>query len=88
MAAAYRYCEGDNDIPRELLQLQYIDRFGVHAVMGRAVLGAGEMACMVLVENVVRAYRSRAQAENWAAWAQSNPGSARLLAQAQEAANG
>lgn len=49
-------------------------------------MGANEMVHMVVVENIVNAYRSRAHADNWAEWAQANPAAARMLAEAQEAA--
>jgi len=34
---------------------------------------------MVMVDRVVRAYRARASASNWAMWANSHPGDAKLL---------
>ena len=48
------------------------------AVFGRTP-GAGELKSMVLAENVVSAYESRAKAENWAAWANKNPELSKLL---------
>lgn len=61
--------------------LNYIDRFGAEAVMGRT-LGAGEIRRMVAADNVLRAYRSRAHAENWAKWAAENPALNRILNEA------
>lgn len=48
--------------------------------MGRPYLGAGEIRRMTAAENVIQAYQSRAQAENWASWAVGNPEQAELLA--------
>lgn len=77
IAAAYRYADGEGDLPRELELLSYIDRFGL-GIFGRAP-GVRELRAMTYAENVVKAYRERAKAENWAAWASANPGKARLL---------
>ena len=76
-AAAYAYADG-GPISREVLLLAYIDRFGVDAVMGRQ-LGAGEMRRMTVAENIVKAYRSRAKADNWAEWANLYPDLNRIL---------
>jgi hypothetical protein len=57
--------------------LSYIDRFGL-GVLGRAP-GAGELKRMVTAENIVKAYRERERAENWAAWAKDNPELAKAL---------
>lgn len=65
--------------PDELTILQYIDRFGVEAVMGRPILSAGEIYRMIFAENVVFAYRDRKASKNWAAWAESNPSNDALL---------
>lgn len=68
-------------MPQELLQLNYIDRFGAQAVMGRN-LGYKEMQHMVLAENVVKAYEDRNKSKSWASWAKEHPEKAQLLAEA------
>lgn len=88
MAAAYNYCEGDGPKPGLLTLAEYINRFGVEAVMGRSVLSAGELKRMVVTENIVYAYRERARAENWAKWTQENPDKAQFLNEAARLANG
>ena len=65
-------------MPRELVLLRYVDRFGADAVFGRTP-GAGELRSMVISENVVNAYNSRAKAKDWATWAEENPGPNLLL---------
>ena len=65
-------------MPRELVLLRYVDRFGADAVFGRTP-GAGELRSMVISENVVNAYNSRAKAEDWAKWADENPELSKLL---------
>lgn len=52
--------------------LKRIDRFGVHAVMGRPVLYEREMRAMITANNIVEAYRDRARAANWEAWQKEN----------------
>jgi hypothetical protein len=52
--------------------LRYVDRFGAQAVFGRTP-GAGELKSMIIAENIVNAYNSRANAGNWAEWAGENP---------------
>jgi hypothetical protein len=66
-------------MPAELQLLHYIERFGVQAVTGRLVLGAGELRRMTAAENIVRWYRERARAENWAAWAAEHTWESRIL---------
>lgn len=82
MADAYLYAETGTHPPLEYLLLNYIDRFGVEAVLGRRILSAGEIRRMNAVENVVEAFRAR-KAEmdggNVAKWATKNPDAARLL---------
>ena len=93
MAAALDWLEGDGLKPDELKLLDYIDRFGVRAVMGRDTLGAGEMQAMVMADNVRRAWLSRAGyrdqngAENWAEWAAINPEMSMVLNYAMKAAS-
>ncbi len=65
-------------MPRELVLLRYVDRFGADAVFGRTP-GAGELRSMVISENVVNAYNSRAKAEDWVKWADENPELSKLL---------
>ena len=62
-----------------MLLLNYIDRFGVQAVMGRSTLGAGEIRRMIASDNIVHAYESRKRADNWATWASANPTQSRIL---------
>ena len=64
-------------MPRELLLLKYVDRFGL-GVLGRPP-GAGELRRMSMAERVVRAYQDMHQSENWAAWAAKHPSDAKLL---------
>ncbi len=59
--------------------MNYIERFGAQAVMGRT-LGMGEMRRMMVVHNTIQAYRNRSTAgDNWAKWAQDNPEQRRLI---------
>ena len=81
-AAAYRHADGGKHSP-EIRLLQYIDRFGVEAVMGRKTLFAGEMRQMIHAENVVRAYRERLDG-NAAEWVKDNPEMNKLLYEAQK----
>lgn len=84
---AYAYAErGGYSI--EIDTLYKIDRFGVGAVMGRNVLYYGEMRRMIVAENIVKSYQSRARAENWAAWVEENTAMANLLAEAENLQNG
>lgn len=39
---------------------------------------------MIHAENIVTAYRSRAQSKNWAEWVNSNPVLADMLAEAEK----
>jgi hypothetical protein len=43
---------------------------------------------MIYAENLVAAYRSRAQSQNWAEWVNSNPMLADILAEAEKIING
>lgn len=80
-AAAYRHADGGNYSP-EIRLLQYIDRFGVEAVMGRKTLSAGEMRRMIHAENIQRAYVKRNIADA-AEWVKENPEMSELLRKAQ-----
>jgi hypothetical protein len=64
-------------MPRELLLLKYVDRFGL-GVLGRPP-GAGELRRMSMAERVLRAYQEMHHSENWAAWAEKHPSDAKLL---------
>lgn len=92
MVAALGYLEGDGQKPSELRLLDYIDRFGVVAVMGRPTLGAGEMTRMVMADNVRNAYLSRSAYRdgngqvNWSEWTQMHPQLAKILNIAMKAA--
>ena len=80
-AAAYRYADGGNYSP-EIRLLQYIDRFGVEAVMGRKTLYAGEMRRMIHAENLANAYKERSRG-NAAEWVKENPEMNKILRDAQ-----
>lgn len=82
MVDAYRYAEGGDPKPpkpKYLLLADYIDRFGVEAVMGRRVLSAGEMRCMAVQQNIYAAFRNRERSKDWAKWANTYPEQAELL---------
>jgi hypothetical protein len=70
-------------MPAELEQLNYVDRFG----LGALDAPAGKLRRMVMAENVTKAYKARAEAEDWVAWARDNPEINALLNQAMKAAN-
>ena len=60
---------------------QYIDRFGVQAVLGRT-LYLDEIKNMTIAQNTYYAYQSRAQSEDLAKWSSENPELARILSEA------
>lgn len=62
--------------------LANIDRFGAQAVLGRT-LYAREIYRMRVAENIVKAYQSRAESQNWAVWAKEHPALAALLQEAE-----
>ena len=70
----------DGHLPREVIDISYIDRFGVRAVVGRDVLSFGEIQRLLVVENIYNAYVSRKSADDWAKWATDNPHAAKILA--------
>jgi hypothetical protein len=84
MVAAWNHLEGGDPKPNELILLDYIDRYGAQAVVGRT-LGAGELRSMTVAGNVRQAYVSRMNyrdkdgAENWTEWARNNPEMSQLL---------
>lgn len=55
--------------------------------MGDRVLSTGEMLRMLRAETVVKAYREREKAQNWAEWAKRNESEAAILNTAMKAAN-
>ena len=87
IAAAYEYAQSGGVIPAELKLARCIDRFGAQAVIGRT-LSAREVNRIMAAEAVIAAYRNRAKAENWAAWAGEHPNDAELLSIAAELADG
>ena len=87
IAAAYGYASDGNSSP-EMEMLHRIDRFGVHAVMGRPVLYEREIRAMTAANNVVAAYRDRAKATSWEAWLKENPELGDLLFRAQRLYDG
>ena len=56
--SAYAYAEGDGPIPKELVLLNYVDRFDAQAVFGRTP-GAGELKGMIMAEQTMNAYNMR-----------------------------
>ena len=63
--------------------MQYIDRFGADAILGRK-LYAREVRRVLMAENVVTAHRSHEQAKNGAEWARDNPDLSRILNEARK----
>lgn len=83
IADAYGYAEsGGSHYSQEIDTLNKIDRFGVHAVMGRPVLYEREIRRMTVASNLVSAYRERAKSTNWVEWASSNKAISDLLIKA------
>ena len=80
---AYRYAESGGRLPYEIVQLSYIDRFGVRAVLGRDELSYGEIQRMLTSENIITFYRSRTASDNWAKWTNDNPEASELLIEAE-----
>ncbi len=87
IASAYEFAQSGGVIPQEIRLARCLDRFGAQAVMGRT-LSANEVNRIMAAEAVMAAYRNRAKAENWAAWAVEYPNDAELLSKAAELANG
>jgi hypothetical protein len=86
MAVAYAYAEGSGKQPQELIELTLIDRFGVEAIKNRKYLNSKEVRSMLLTENVVNAYKSRKESENWAKWADDNREAQEMLEYARKQA--
>jgi len=64
-----------------LAALNYVDRFGVLGVYGRA-LNWFEIENMVTAENVVFWYEDRAGSKDWQTWTKQNPTAAKTLSEA------
>jgi hypothetical protein len=77
---AYNYAS-EGRFSREMDKLVKINRFGLEAITGRPVFLFRDLCRLMTAERIVAAYRARAEAENWATWAQENPGAARILAE-------
>lgn len=56
-----------------------IGKFGAQAVLGRAVLGCGEMRAMISARNVLAAYQSREKAKDPLVWEVDYPDLAAVL---------
>lgn len=79
MTDAYLYAsEGQHS--KEIETLRRIDRFGLEAVTGKRVFMFGDFIRLRVAENIVNAYTSRKQSNNWAEWVESNPRAAQILA--------
>ena len=78
MSSAYAFAEGGTPTD-ELITGWAVAKYGAQAVYGRA-MSFNEIRMLDLADNVVRAYKERQRAEEWAKWAEDNPEKARLLA--------
>ena len=87
MAAAYAYADDGQHQSHEIMLGQLIDRFGVEAITGNPVLSVSMARSIMRAEYIEQAYKSRLEAENWAAWAKENPEKDKILNQAMLAAN-
>jgi len=85
MAAAYQSAEGGQLSP-ELLLLNRIEKFGVHAIMGRPILYYRELRRMEVANMIVTAYNARAKSANWQAFQKEHPELGNLLFRAQQLA--
>lgn len=87
MADAFFYAsEGRRSYEIEFLRS--VERFGLEAMTGRKQFYYGEYRKMIIAENVVNSYRSRAQSKVWNTWASLNPQMAELLELAENIAHG
>jgi len=86
IAAAYEYASG-GDVSNEIVMGRMIDRFGVHAVMGRPYLGALEIKSIYSAEKVLQTHEEKERCTDWADWAKDNPDDAAFLARAIKAAD-
>lgn len=83
MADAFMYAS-EGHYSQEIDTLNKIDRFGIEAIIGRRQFYYGELRRMILAENIVNAYRTRAKSSNWPAWVQENPVMADILMEAEK----
>ncbi len=83
MADAYLYAS-EGHYSQEIDTLQKIDRFGVEAILGRRQFYFGELHRLIVAENILTAYQSRARSNNWAEWVSQNPKMANLLIEAEK----
>ena len=81
-ADAYRHANENKHSP-EISMLASIDRFGLEAITGRRQFYFYEYNRLIIAENIVNAYRSRAESQNWSEWARKNPELAHLLTSAE-----
>ncbi len=79
-AAAYAHAEGSR-VSNWIRLGQYIDRFGGPTVFGRPI-GANEMYCIIVSENIVNAARARGPREKWVEWAAENKELSKMVNQA------
>jgi hypothetical protein len=82
------YASGVEHYSVEIDTLNKIDRFGLEAITGRRQFYFGELRRLVVAENIVNAYQSRAKSQSWAAWANENKVMSSLLNDAEIIANG
>jgi hypothetical protein len=84
---AYKHADEGHYSP-EIDTLHKIDRFGLEAITGRKQFFYGELRRMIYAENIITAYKSRAQSNDWAKWIKDNPTAAEMLAEAEMIAEG
>ena len=72
MAAAYEIIASGH-VPREILLLNSIKRFGSSAVMGRSYLGVSEIRRFQIIEGLYMAYQGREKWSNAVKWMGENP---------------
>lgn len=72
---------GPSRLSPELQLASNINRYGVHAVMGRP-LYHHEILSMNIAEKIYNAYHERAKSDNMAGWADSNPDKTSMLNEA------
>ena len=72
-------------MPKEAAAIGYIEKFGVQGVYGRP-LGYWEIQHMLIVDNIINAYRSREQSDNWADWANKHKIENKILNEAMKLA--
>ena len=81
MAHAYGYMTGRAPKSRELELLDFIDRFGGQAVLGRPIYKK-ELRVLILAESIRNSYQALQSAGNKAKWAASNKSAFELLEKA------